>query len=146
MTEADLDTIRRHRRNLTGAARPLLDLDAIRARRAAITCPPWQIHDIDPTWVADAQNRVLIADDEEGHILREPDAAFIAAAPADIDALLARVAALERALEHAVLVIENYEMDIRNSEWTGVNLHAVGFCQGVIYQRALQTIQDLAQP
>jgi hypothetical protein len=37
-------------------------------------------------------------------------------------------------------------MDIRNSEWTGVNLQAVGFCQGVIYRRALRTVQQLARP
>lgn len=45
------------------------------------------------------------------------------------------------ALDFAIAVIESYEMDIRNSEWTGVDLVEVGFCQGRIYKQALPRIK-----
>lgn len=44
------------------------------------------------------------------------------------------------ALNHAKLIIENYEMDIRSGDWTGVNLVEKGFCQGSLYKKALETI------
>lgn len=51
------------------------------------------------------------------------------------------VAQLNAALELAVAVIESYEMDIRNSEWTGVDLVECGFCQGTIYKNAVSRIK-----
>lgn len=54
------------------------------------------------------------------------------------------VARLREALQHALSVIENYEMDIRNSDWTGVDLAAVGFCQGQIYRMARPQIRRMA--
>lgn len=126
----------------------MIDLDAIRARLAAITPGPRRvrIEEWEAQAYVDLPNGDVITFDTD---CAPDDAEFDAAAPADVAALLAeveRIAALERALEHATLVIENYEMDIRNSDWTGVNLAAVGFCQGVIYRRALRTVQSLAQP
>lgn len=47
------------------------------------------------------------------------------------------------ALEHAKLIIENYEMDIKNSDWVGINLEAKGFCQGSAYKNALSVIEKL---
>jgi hypothetical protein len=49
-------------------------------------------------------------------------------------------AVLLEAVSYALGIIENYEMDIRNSEWTGVDLEATGFCQGTIYKRALPAL------
>lgn len=46
----------------------------------------------------------------------------------------------KRALDYAKSLIESYQLDIRASEWTGVNLVEKGFCQGTIYQDALETI------
>ena len=101
------------------------NLDAIRRHRRALTA-----------------GALYVLSATEGPIPADP---LITAVAADIDALLARVAALERALNHATLVIENYEQDIRDSAWTGVDLAAVGFCQGIIYTSALRIIDDLAQ-
>lgn len=53
--------------------------------------------------------------------------------------------ALNDAVRVAIIVIESYEMDIRNSEWTGVDLVAKGFCQGSIYVRARETIERIAR-
>lgn len=47
---------------------------------------------------------------------------------------------LLEALRYAVLIIEGYESEIRNSEWTGVRLDERGFCQGVIYREAVSDI------
>jgi hypothetical protein len=60
-----------------------------------------------------------------------------------------REEALERALKYAKTVIENYEMDIRNSgrgdlAFVGVKLDEVGFCQGTIYTGALEIIDRIA--
>lgn len=63
----------------------------------------------------------------------------------DIAALLTEVGRLQTALNYAILVIENYQMDIRNSEWTGVDLAAAGFCQGTIYRYALDAIARRAR-
>lgn len=52
---------------------------------------------------------------------------------------------LEMALGFASLVISGYAMDIRNSEWTGVDLVAKGFCQGRIYREAPQTIERIVK-
>ncbi len=49
-----------------------------------------------------------------------------------------------QALNHAIAVIESYQMDIRNSEWTGVNLRKRGFCQGSIYMNAIGDILNVA--
>lgn len=53
--------------------------------------------------------------------------------------------ALLAALEYAIDIIEAYQMDIRNSEWTGVDLEEKGFCQGRIYLRAIERIRALAE-
>ena len=45
------------------------------------------------------------------------------------------------ALEFAVLIIEHYELDIKNSKKEiGIDLVKRGFCQGVIYKNALKII------
>jgi len=49
-----------------------------------------------------------------------------------------------KALNHAIAVIESYQLDIRNSEWTGVNLREKGFCQGTIYRYAISDILNTA--
>lgn len=46
------------------------------------------------------------------------------------------------ALRYAIRIIESYQMDIRDSEWTGLDLAAVGFCQGAIYTDALRMIES----
>ncbi len=51
---------------------------------------------------------------------------------------------LKEALNYAVRIIESYEMDIRNSEWTGINLKDKGFCQGTIYTEAIADIKHKA--
>ena len=53
---------------------------------------------------------------------------------------------LEDALRYAVLIIQSYESDIRNSDWTGVDLVGRGFCQGDIYRGALKMIERLSEP
>lgn len=52
---------------------------------------------------------------------------------------------LERALGYALAVIRSYQMDIRNFDWTGVDLVALGFCQGHIYTDAEQHIERLVK-
>jgi alpha-L-fucosidase len=47
---------------------------------------------------------------------------------------------LNEALKYAIKIIENYQLDIRNYKWVGVNLIEKGFCQGEIYRTALETI------
>lgn len=44
---------------------------------------------------------------------------------------------LSSALVYAIKIIESYQRDIRNSEWTGVDLVEKGFCQGSIYKEAV---------
>ena len=53
--------------------------------------------------------------------------------------------ATRRALDYAKKIIQSYEADVRAGAWTGVNLEAVGFCQGDIYKDALATIDRLAR-
>ncbi len=48
---------------------------------------------------------------------------------------------LKKALGHAIMIIENYEMDIRDSSWTGVDLVKKGFCQGSVYKEAISDIE-----
>ena len=67
-----------------------LDLAAIRARRAAIRSTPWQVA-ADCPWVLTVQGHRLIGANDRDDILDRPEAEFIAAAPADIAALLAEV-------------------------------------------------------
>jgi hypothetical protein len=74
------------------------EFDAIRARRAAITPGPWtfceDLAEYDaPGWLENGELSFLAF-----HYYNRSDVEFIAAAPADIDALLVRVAALERVL------------------------------------------------
>lgn len=57
----------------------------------------------------------------------------------------AEIEALKDALAFAVSVIQNYAMDIRNSEWAGVDLVAKGFCQGSIYLGAEDQIVRMRQ-
>ena len=55
---------------------------------------------------------------------------------------------LRSALRYALAIIENYQVDIRHSERTGVNLVEKGFCQGVIYRDAyadiLRRLEEMA--
>jgi len=48
------------------------------------------------------------------------------------------------AIEYAKLIIENYEMDIRNSMVSfGIDLVELGFCQGTVFKNAIQHIDRL---
>lgn len=47
---------------------------------------------------------------------------------------------LREALTYAMWTIESYQIDIRNSQWLGVDLVSLGFCQGTIYTGALEKI------
>ena len=51
------------------------------------------------------------------------------------------------ALRYALMIIENYEADMRNSEsyapLKGVNLAEIGFCQGIAYKDARKTILEI---
>ena len=59
--------------------------------------------------------------------------------------LEARIRQLNDALDLALLVIDSYEIDIRNSEEScGVNLKAAGFCQGRLYIKAQENIRKKA--
>lgn len=51
---------------------------------------------------------------------------------------------LREALEYAIFIMESYQMDIRNSWHLGVDLTQGGFCQGDIYQRAIEDIRHKA--
>ena len=51
---------------------------------------------------------------------------------------------LQDALDYAMKIIENYQLDIEHSEWTGVSLAEIGFCQGIIYKDALVDIRRRA--
>ena len=52
---------------------------------------------------------------------------------------------LRNVLDLAISVIISYQMDIRNSKWTGVNLKKKGFCQGRVYKRAIKAIYKIAK-
>jgi len=54
-----------------------------------------------------------------------------------------REESLQKALDYAVSIIENYEMDIRRSINMG-NIR-VGFCQGSVYKNAVNKIQELRE-
>lgn len=48
----------------------------------------------------------------------------------------------QAALDYAIGVIENYEMDIINAEeMVGINLAEKGFCQGRFYKNAIAAIE-----
>lgn len=57
--------------------------------------------------------------------------------------MFAALRAQNEALSFAKSVIENYQMDIRNSEWVGIDLVAKGFCQGEIYLGAIDQINRM---
>ena len=59
--------------------------------------------------------------------------------------LLKMVGNLEKTLDYAINIIENYEMDIRNmkSYFKG-DLNKTGFCQGSIYRDAVKDIKKMA--
>lgn len=54
---------------------------------------------------------------------------------------------LEEALDYAISIIENYQMDIRSSKETmpslGINLAEKGFCQGKVYKEAIEDINKI---
>jgi hypothetical protein len=54
---------------------------------------------------------------------------------------------LKDALELAILVIENYQMDISNYSFmdSGETLESIGFCQGSIYKNAIQNIKKIVK-
>jgi len=62
----------------------------------------------------------------------------------NIEHLQQQNAFLKEALKYAIRIIESYEMDIRNSEWTGISLKGKGFCQGTIYTEAIADIKRKA--
>lgn len=50
---------------------------------------------------------------------------------------------IKTALDHAILTIENYELDIKNSKNEfNIDLEKMGFCQGVVYKYALKIINQ----
>ena len=49
---------------------------------------------------------------------------------------------IQIALDHAILIIENYEMDIHNL-FTYLETQNHGFCQGTMYKNALERIQKI---
>ena len=55
-----------------------------------------------------------------------------------------KIKRLEEALEWALMVIDSYEVDIRNSEHLGIDLEAKGFCQGHLYREAQAVIRRKA--
>lgn len=55
-----------------------------------------------------------------------------------------QIAQLMQAVFYAVEIINSYQRDIRDSEWTGVNLTELGFCQGRIYKHAVSDIMKMA--
>ncbi len=74
-----------------------MDLQAIKARRAAITPGKWRTlpltnHDYNVSWGVGGENATIFF--AQGRC-KQQNAAFIAAAPADIDALVKRVEELE---------------------------------------------------
>lgn len=48
---------------------------------------------------------------------------------------------LQEALGHAIRIIESYQFDIQHSQWTGIDLVGIGFCQGEVYRNALADIR-----
>jgi len=60
---------------------------------------------------------------------------------------------LRAALEHAIDVIESYQMDLRNSNRAGIivsgegdkTLAEIGFCQGSTYRKAVDRIRRIAE-
>lgn len=65
------------------------------------------------------------------------------------------VSAEDDPVEYAIMVIESYQMDLRNSEQVlgreglaalvlGKSLAEAGFCQGRIYTGAIERIRELA--
>jgi hypothetical protein len=50
--------------------------------------------------------------------------------------------AAAEALAYAILIIENYEMDVR--AWMADGRIPSGFCQGSIYRTALRRLDELA--
>jgi hypothetical protein len=59
-----------------------------------------------------------------------------------------KIAALEEALAYAIQIIESYQADIHDSAEAaeraaelGTSLAAAGFCQGSIYQEAIEDIR-----
>ena len=65
---------------------------------------------------------------------------------ADQDQKLKQAAAdrLHEALDYAISIIESYQTDIRNSSRFGVDLAQLGFCQGEVYQKAIEDIRHKA--
>lgn len=47
-----------------------------------------------------------------------------------------------KCLALALNIIESYQSDIRNSQWTGVDLLDKGFCQGSMYLRTTEQLQQ----
>lgn len=49
---------------------------------------------------------------------------------------------IKTALDFAIQIIESYELDINNSkEILGIDLKRKGFCQGIVYKKALSIIK-----
>jgi len=53
---------------------------------------------------------------------------------------------LQKALEHAIAIIESYQSDIEDPQTCGVDfdLVAAGFCQGRMYLGAVERINKVA--
>lgn len=50
---------------------------------------------------------------------------------------------IKKALDFAILIIENYESDIKNCKKEfGIDLVKKGFCQGTVYKNALRIIKQ----
>lgn len=49
---------------------------------------------------------------------------------------------IETALNYAISIIRNYELDIKNSkEDFNIDLVKMGFCQGTVYENAIRDIK-----
>lgn len=48
----------------------------------------------------------------------------------------------QKALSLARQIIRNYQAEIKDSKWTGVDLAEKGFCQGEVYLKAIDLIND----
>lgn len=67
-------------------------------------------------------------------------------ARAALTASQAREAGLRNALGYAISIIESYQLDIQDSQkLVGVDLAALGFCQGTIYREAIDDIREIQE-
>ena len=89
---------------ITIGRKPMLDLEAIKARESAATKGPWV--DTDPLCVRHAEPNIYMGDEEIADVYTRSDSIFIAHAREDIPNLIAEVERLQR-IEAAARVFKN---------------------------------------